>query len=235
MANQFRVEEQFWTLFPEAKIGIVTAYGIDNVPKDNINYDSLLMTGSMEARSHLQEDVFTENPVVSVWRHAYRQFKTKKGARSSVEAMLKRVQSGKGVGAINPLVDIYNLISLKYGMPCGGEDIDAFAGPVRLTLAQGDESFYVLGSEESAPPHPGEVVYKDDEGAICRCWNWRESARTMLTDDTTNAFLCLELIQPERQYEFGQALLELKKLTEAYLGGTVEIKVLDSERRQIEF
>jgi DNA/RNA-binding domain of Phe-tRNA-synthetase-like protein len=235
MKNSFRVEEGFWDLFPEVKIGIVIARNIDNHPKSDMDYMPLLYHGMNEAKFHLQEEGFTDNPVVSVWRQAYRQFRTKKGARSSIEAMLKRVDNGKGIGPINPLVDIYNLISLKYGLPCGGEDIDQFRGPVRLTLAEGNEEFVTLGSDKSDLPSYGEVVYKDDAGAICRCWNWRESVRTMLKDETKNAFLCLELIQPERNFEFSQALLELKLLVEAYLGGDVSIQVLDINNKEIEF
>ncbi|MBN2899139.1 MAG: B3/4 domain-containing protein [Clostridia bacterium] len=235
MQNKFIIEDGFWQLFPDAKIGIVTAYNIDNTAKETMNYQGILNQGMSEAKMHLLEENFTDNPVVFLWREAYQQFKTKKGARSSIEAMLKRVSSGKGIGPINPLVDIYNTISLKYGMPCGGENIDAFKGAVKLTLADGDEEFITLGSDKSEPPHPGEVIYKDDTGAICRCWNWRESVRTMLTEETTNAFLCVELIQPERYYEFRQGLYEMKKMIEAYLGGDVTITVLDSVHRELAF
>lgn len=235
MQNKFSVENDFWDLFPHTKIGIVIAYDIDNQIKKDVNYEALLIQGMNEANYHLESEVFTDNAVVSVWRDAYRQFKTKKGARASIEAMLKRVQNGKGVGSINPLVDIYNYISLKYGLPCGGEDIDQFSGVVRLTLAEGDEAFVTLGNDKNEAPYEGEVVYKDDAGAICRCWNWRESARTMLTEKTTNAFLCLELIQPERVNEFNQALLELKKMVEAYLGGSVVMHIVDQAHRTVDF
>ncbi|HCD72205.1 MAG TPA: hypothetical protein DEQ04_06605 [Thermovirga lienii] len=40
--------------------------------------------------------------------------------------MLKRISKGEHIGTINPLVDIYNSISLRYALPCGGEDIDKF-------------------------------------------------------------------------------------------------------------
>ncbi len=235
MTKKFVVEDSFWSVFPEAKIGIVTAYDINNNVDKEINYKSLLLMGMNEAKLHLSEAVFSANPVVAVWRESYQQFKTKKGARSSIEALLKRVDSNKGIGSINPLVDLYNLISLKYGMPCGGEDMDSFSGTVRLTKASGDESFIVLGSDENAPPYAGEIVYKDDKGAICRCWNWRESVRTMLTEETKNAFLCLELVQADRVIEFSQGLLELKCLVEAYLGGSARIHILDSGKRSIEF
>jgi DNA/RNA-binding domain of Phe-tRNA-synthetase-like protein len=111
--------------------------------------------------------------------------------------LMKRVSKGNHIGTINPLVDIYNATSLRYGLPCGGEDIDTFRGDIRLTKALGDESFITLGTDESAPPYEGEIVYKDDEGAICRCWNWRESVRTMLRESTKNAFLCIELVDTQ--------------------------------------
>ena len=93
-------------------------------------------------------------------------------------------------------------------MPCGDEDIDTFVGDIRLTMAVGNEDFVTLGTDENAPPYEGEIVYKDNEGAICRCWNWRESVRTMLTENTKNAFLCIELID-ERFEEISNALLNI--------------------------
>jgi len=38
-----------------------------------------------------------------------------------------------------------------------------------LTKANGDENFIVLGSNENSLPYSGEIIYKDDEGAVCRC------------------------------------------------------------------
>ena len=186
--KKFIIEDDFWELFPNAKIGIITCNGIDNTIKDENQYKDMISQGEKEALNHLPNEEFSSNEVIKVWRDAFKKFKTKKGARSSIEALLKRVSTGKGLGTINPLVDIYNSISLKYAMPCGGEDMDKFIGDIRLTKATGDESFITLGSDKSEPPYEGEIVYKDDEGAICRCWNWRESVRTMLTEDTKTCF-----------------------------------------------
>lgn len=156
-----------------------------------------------------------------------------RGARCSIEALLKRVKNGNPIGTINPLVDIYNSVSLRYGLPCGGEDIDTFVGDIRLTLANGNEPFLPLGSEENAPPNAGEIVYKDDEGVICRCWNWREAQRTMLTENTKNAFLCMELVDETRIDGFHMALQELSELVSHHLGGIVKIEVLDIHNREM--
>ncbi|EPB8178364.1 B3/4 domain-containing protein [Clostridium perfringens] len=230
--KKFIIEDDFWELFPNAKIGIITCNGIDNTIKDENQYKDMISQGEKEALNHLPNEEFSSNEVIKVWRDAFKKFKTKKGARSSIEALLKRVSTGKGLGTINPLVDIYNSISLKYAMPCGGEDMDKFIGDIRLTKATGDESFITLGSDKSEPPYEGELVYKDDEGAICRCWNWRESVRTMLTEDTKNAFLCIELVDENREKEFENALKELSQLVEENLGGKSEISILHINNKE---
>ena len=119
-------------------------------------------------------------------------------------------------------------------MPCGGEDIDTFASDIRLTKADGNENFVTLGTDKSEPPYEGEIIYKDNEGAICRCWNWREAVRTMLTENTTNAFLCIELTDEKRQVEFEDALKELEKLVKNNLGGETQISILDINNKNVQ-
>lgn len=231
--KKFIIEDDFWSVFPNAKLGVVVCHGIDNTIKDTETYKEMILNSEKEALKYLNNSEFSSNQVVKVWREAFQKFKTKKGARSSIEALLKRINNGNNLGAINPLVDIYNCISLRYALPCGGEDIDKFAGHIRLTKAVGNESFITLGTDKSEPPYEGEIVYKDDEGAICRCWNWRESVRTMLTENTKNAFLCIELVDENRIEEFENALKDLAKNVEENLGGTCKSSILDLNNKEV--
>lgn len=231
--KKFIIEDDFLGVFPNAKIGVVICHGIDNSIKDKEQYEKMILKAEKEALKYLQNAEFSKNSVIKVWREAFQKFKTKKGARSSIEALLKRVHNGNHIGTINPLVDIYNSISLRYALPCGGEDIDKFVGDIRLTKAVGNEEFIPLGTEENSSPYEGEIVYKDDKGAICRCWNWREAIRTMLTENTTNAFLCIELVDETRVVEFENALKDLAKSVENNLGGTSKISVLDINNKEI--
>ena len=231
--RKFRIEKEFLDIFPEARLGILVCHGIDNRIKEQDKYAVYLKDSVSLAARHIENPEFTENPVIRRWRDAFYKFKTKKGARCSIEALLKRVSKGGEIGPINPLVDIYNGLSLKYGIPVGGEDIDKFEGNVRLTLASGDEEFMTLGSEKSEPPSPGEIVYKDDAGAICRCFNWREAVRTMLTEETTNAFMCIETLSKEELPVLEEALEELKNLIEKELSGTCEKYIVSAESPEI--
>ena len=234
--KKFKLEEPFLEIFPEARIGILVCRGINNQPTAEDKYAAYLKEAGQAAMQYVTEPEFTANPVIRTWRDAFYKFRTKKGARCSIEAMLKRVSKGDTIGCINPLVDLYNGVSLRYGVPVGGENIDAFQGDMRLTVAEGGEDFVTYGSDKSEPPYEGEVVYKDDGGAICRCFNWRESVRTMLTEDTVNAFMCIETVSEEDVPRMLEAQAALKQLIEEELcgpEGSVTAYVLDRDHREV--
>ncbi|MGM9986971.1 MAG: B3/4 domain-containing protein [Bacillaceae bacterium] len=236
--SKFIIEDSFWNLFPNAEIGVIVARGIDNteVGTENVRPDiiELLEQSNHDAKKFLTEKVLSDNNVISVWREAYRKFKTKKGVRCSIEALLKRVDKGKEVGCINSLVDIYNSVSLQYGLPCGGEDIDTFVGNLRLTMTEGNDSFLALGDEEYDNTLPGEICYLDDEGAVCRCWNWRDGQRTMLTENTKNAFLIIESVDPSRSEDLKAALDMLAEWIQKCLGGTVRLEILTKDNSEMD-
>ena len=231
--KKFIIEQELLSIFPEVEIGVLVCTGINNHIVDENKYAEYLKNAQKEAQKHITAPEFTENPVIRTWRDAFYKFKTKKGARCSIEALLKRVSKGNEIGCIIPLVDIYNGISLKYGVPIGGEDIDKFVGDVKLTVAAGGEEFITYGSDESDPPAAGEVVYKDDKGAICRCFNWREGIRTMLTEDTTNAFMIIETVDGQSGETLNAALDEMKALIEKELGGTVTKHIVNAKNPEM--
>ncbi len=232
MTKHFVIDPTFTEIFPEAVIGLVIARGIDN-RRGAFDYAPMLAEAATQARGHLAAAEFSANPVIAAWREAFKRFKTKKGVRSSIEALLKRVSNGNPVGSINPLVDLYNVISMKHALPCGGENLQALAGDLRLTVASGGEAFFPLGAEADEPALAGEVIYRDDAGAVCRCFNWREAQRTMLTEETTDAVLVLELTEPSRLADLEAALTELAGLIRGHLGGTTDLQVLRGSGRAV--
>ena len=133
---------------------------------------------------------------------------------------------GKPVGHITPAVDIYNTVSLSYALPVGGEDLHAIEGDLRLKVTDGGDAFLPLGEEADDPTLPGELAYIDDAGAVCRCWNWRDGVRTALSDDSADAFLAIECVEPERMGDCQAAIDRLADLLERYLGATVVVKTL---------
>lgn len=230
--SKFIADESFFELFPDAKLGVLLIKNMENKESPEELKD-LLLKSNEEAEKFITNPKFSDNDIIREWRDAYQKFKTKKKARSSIEALLKRVEKENVVGPINALVDIYNSASLKFGLPCGAEDIDSFEGDLRLTITEGNDEFYAIGSEENEPTKEGELCYKDDKGAVCRCFNWRDGIRTMVKDDTKNTFLIMEILNDEKLNTLNEALDFIAELSKTHLKADVEKHILDKEHNEI--
>lgn len=223
------VEERIFGRFPGVLVGCVEARGLDNhTPRPELV--AALRRAERSARGRLASASLAEHERIAPWREAYRSFGAKPSKfRSSLEALLRRVLAGEEVPSINPLVDLYNRVSLDHLLPAGGEDLGAVVGTVRLRFAGEDEpAVELLGDPEPKPPEPGEVIYADELGAICRRWNWREAVRTRLTADTRDALLVLEALPPAGPAELNAALADLTASIEAHLGGVASRTVLSA-------
>ncbi|MEY8442600.1 phenylalanine--tRNA ligase beta subunit-related protein [Lactobacillaceae bacterium 24-114] len=218
--DKVTIDKEFWNLFPKAQVNILYANGIDNHDNDeNIEQrQKLLANATKEAQKFLQNETFRLNPVIDQWRQAYQQFKKKKGARSSIEALLKRAAQGRVFEPIEPLVDVYNSVSLTYGVPVGIEDRRKITGNMHLGIAKGGESFQPVGADKDEPALEGEVFYYDEEGAVCRCLNWRDAQRTMLTQDSQDVVVVIEAVNLEQIERANEAMKELSKLINHYFG-----------------
>ncbi|WP_434651927.1 B3/4 domain-containing protein [Pseudomonas sp. R3-56] len=164
---------------------------------------SVLAGGPAWAEAHLQQ-----------WAQTFRLFGAKpQRTPCSAEALRKRVLRDGGLPSLDPVVDLYNAISLEYAIPVGGENIEAYTGSPRLVIAEGGEPFDTM--KEGAPaleyPDAGEVVWRDDQGVTCRRWNWRQGVRTRLDADARQMWFILESLPAmplEALTEAGDRLIE---------------------------
>lgn len=151
----------------------------------------------------LNEDFSWAESHIKAWGDVYRLFGSKPNRTPcSAAALRKRVFKDGVMASIDPVVDIYNAISIRYAMPVGGENMDAYQGQPMLTIADGSESFDMMKNGELAieNPDPGEVIWRDEQGVTCRRWNWRQGVRTRIESDTLNMWFILESL-PEMPLE----------------------------------
>ena len=220
--------------FPELVLGVVILHGIDN-SLNKAEITDLLRQAETALAGKFGGTPVIEHPFISTWRDAYRKFGAKpKEYPSSVENLTRRVLNGANIGHINNLVSLYNTVSLRYILPVGGEDLDKIVGDVLLTRAGNDEpAVFLLGEKEARAPHAGEIIYKDEIGAICRRWNWKEADRTKLTQETKNVFLVIESLPPVPRDMVETAIRELADLVKLHCGGTVTTAFLDKDNREV--
>jgi DNA/RNA-binding domain of Phe-tRNA-synthetase-like protein len=223
-----RVSPEIFATFPGVVLGVVIFEGIHN---HGLQPDILSALRQEEARVITQFTGITvqDHPRIALWREAYRKFGAKpKDYPSSIENLVRRVVKGNPIPHINLVVDLYNLISIRYLVPAGGEDLEQIEGDIELTFAGEREApVRMLGEMEEHSPKPGEVIYKDRLGAICRRWNWKEAERTKFSEETRNGFLVIEGLPPVDRPLVEEAIGELASLTKAYCGGKVSTGIVD--------
>jgi len=132
------------------------------------------------------------------WDRVYERFGAKPGRTpSSAAALRKRVLKDGEIPSINPIVDLYNAISLRFAVPVGGESLAAYVGRPRLTFADGSEPFETMSNGEQVTENPpaGEIIWRDDLGVTCRRWNWRQGVRTRLEPGCTSMWFILEALE----------------------------------------
>lgn len=227
--KKFIVNKELFKQYENLSIGIVGCKDIDNNRVlDNIENEMNEVKNSVKEKFRYVE--LASYPVIRKWRDIYKSFGEKK-SHSSVEALIRRTVNGKELSSINPLVDIYNVISLKYELPCGGEDLDTMSEDIYLTYAKGTETFLCLGAETEENPNEGEIVYKSGNMIICRNFNYRESDITKLTENTKNAVLVIEHIEEDTE-KLETALKELAQKVQEELGGTTKISILTESENE---
>lgn len=156
---------------------------------------------------------------LDAWRETYRGFGAKpQRTPPSADALMQRLQRDGQLPPINPVVDIYNAVSVAYAIPVGGENIAAYVSAPVLARADGSEGFDTTkdGAPILEPVPSGEVVWKDERGVTCRRWNWRQGLRTRIDTTTTQMWFVLERLEPmpmaalrEAGQVLRQAILEL--------------------------
>lgn len=229
-----KVDTKIFQEFPDLTLGVVIAKGIDNKMKHTI-ITQLINGACAQQKAKFNKDNISENPTIKAWRDAYRKF----GADPtkypcSIEALLKRIVSGKDIPYINTLVNIYNYFSIKNIVPIGGEDLDQLCGDIKLTFANGSEAFRAIGSEVIEQPDQGEVIYKDSGGVTCRKWNYRECDRTKFATVTKNAVIIMEDLGIFGQEKMKKLVNELGQLVKKYCGGEIEEHILTREKSEVD-
>ncbi len=202
-----KVSPQIFDRFSGVRIGSLVVRNLDN-SSTTFDLSQEIAEASQELRETMSGFPVIEHPNIACWRAAYREFGAKpKKYPSSIEALTRRILKGDQLPSINPLVDIYNLISLQHLLPVGGEDIDQLVGDLQLRFARDQEPMaQMLGRPTPEAPLLGEVIYADNQEAVCRRWNWREAARTCLSPETRNAVLVIEALPPITDQQLSAAM-----------------------------
>ena len=209
--------------------GVIVFDAVDN-RGDVERLVALLRDAEMAVREQISGNV-AELPYIAAWRAAYQRFGAKPSEhRSSIEAMMRRVVKAASIPSINPLVDIGNLVSLRYMLPVGVHPATAPLRSIELRRALPGDIFAASSGPEEAPP-VGEIVLACGQEVLTRRWTWRQSASTQTLADTTRVFYNVDGLAPAAQSVVLEAMQDIVRLVSEHCGGTVvAMTVLTKDR-----
>jgi len=219
--TRFRYDPTVVEQFPDVVGGVLLAGGltVGETPQ------ALAEAFAAEQRAVLDrigQTPLSELPSLNAWRRAFRAFGVDPTAyRSAAEALLRRLTKQGSLPSISTLVDIGNLVSIRYALPVAVFDRRSITGTLTVRPATGDESFTDLGSGTTEQPEPGEVIFIDEAGRVAaRRWCWRQSAESASSAATTDVLVTVEGHHASARSDVEAALADLDALLRSFAGPT---------------
>ena len=231
----FQYHPDIITRFPTIVGGVIIAPTITNAPT------------SQELRERYDEEQqavlrrigntpLSQIPSLAAWRNAFRGFGVDPTQyRSAAEALLRRLTKKGDIPSINTLVDIGNLVSIRYALPVAVFDMRMLHSPITVHVADGTERYTTLGQDEVEHPEVGEVVFTDATGlVIARRWCWRQSGQSAAQLDTTQVLITVEAHHADGEHDVQSALNDLLTLLQPHIRGTFTSTMLDKSHSSTE-
>lgn len=230
MPPGFQYHPDILTRFPVVCGGVILLQDFTNCPSPFALLETYLAEQSRVA-AQIGEKPLSEIPALAAWRGAFRQFGVDPTKyRSAAESLLRRLTKKGDIPSINSLVDLCNLISIRWGLPVAAFDLHQLAGPITVHFASGSETFTPHDTSESEQPSRGEVIFSDPSNLVlARRWCWKQSVKSAVDLETTDAIITIEAQHPAGKTDIHAALNLLKELLEKFLAGNIQSGMIDTE------
>jgi DNA/RNA-binding domain of Phe-tRNA-synthetase-like protein len=224
----FRYHPDIVARYPNVVGGVILARGMTNGPAPE-DLQAAFRAEQQATLRRIGDTPLSQIESLAAWRSVFRSFDVDPTQyRSAAEALLRRLTKKGDIPSINMLVDLGNLVSIRYALPVAVFDTRALQGAVTVHFADGSERYTTLGQDEVEHPEPGEVVFSDETKlVIARRWCWRQSDQSAAQEDTTQAIITVEAHHAEGQKDIDAALKDLLALLRAFAGGNFIAARLD--------
>jgi len=220
--------------FPQTVGGVILAQNIQ-IAADVTALQAAYTDEQAAVRERIGTTPLSQLPSLAAWRQVFRAFNVDPTKyRSAPESLLRRLTKKGDIPQINPLVDIGNLISIRYALPVAVFDTQAVRGVVRVHFATGVERYRELGCDEIIHPEVGEVIFSDEQQmVIARRWCWRQSAESAAQPSTQNAIITIEAQHDVGHETVTNAVNDCIELLQTYTMSTLRHAILDIEHSSI--
>ena len=234
MTIHYTISSDIFAKFPAYCRGVVLARQLTNPPSTD-ELVAELRAAERALAERLSPETLTSHSQIVAWREAYRSAGIKPSEfRPSVEALARRVLKQDPLPLISTLVDLGNLMSIRYLAPIGAHALDFVTQDIELRLATGEELFEPFGSEAVEHPNPGEIVFVEGNTVLTRRWTWRQAKHTLVVPETRCVEINVDGLPPLTQAELAQICQAVAGQVQKYCGGTASYEIISKQNPSIE-
>jgi DNA/RNA-binding domain of Phe-tRNA-synthetase-like protein len=228
-----QISMEIFERFPDYCRGIVIADSVNNVTSPDDLVDQL-RAEEQKIRTELAGVDLNTLARLESWRDAFRMLGIKPTRmRPSIDALIRRVVSGNPLPSINALVDIGNLLSLRFMLPVGVHAIDVVQQGMQLRKATGNEIFQPFGSDEQEQVEPGEIIFTDGDQVMTRRWVWRQAEHTLVHYSTSAVEYNVDGMPPVTPAIVEEVCGQLSEWVGRYCGGKIKSGMLNRSNPEI--
>lgn len=227
--SRFQYDPAILTRYPTIIGGVILARDIGNGPTPE-GLRERYQQEQQATLARLGNTPLSQIESLNAWRKAFRGFGVDPTQyRSAAEALLRRLTKKGDIPSVNMLVDLGNLVSIRYALPVAVIDSREISGGITVHFASGEERYTTLGQSAEGRPEPGEVVFTDQTGLVyARRWCWRQSEQSAAQPDTTQAIITIEGHHAQARQDIQAALEDLQELLGTYTQGNWQAGILDA-------
>ncbi len=110
----------------------------------------------------------------------------------SAENLIRMLRKHGTLPDINPIVNLYNLTSVRSRLCIAAHDLDRVAGDVMVKKPDGSERYIPMGQNEAVTLDEHEYYYCDDANDVLCRLELHQCSKTVVTPETKNLLLILE-------------------------------------------
>lgn len=191
---QIKIAKEIIEKYPQIEIGYVVAE-IKVKPQDEyIEFLKSKLENVLNA-NNINKSTYEKHPQIVNWRKVFidmgKNYK-KTDKRSSLEALVRRIVTGKKMFNVSDIVDLYNSCSVLTMIPMGAYDINKIDSNICIRYGMDGEKFEGLGKDDICNVEKNHIVYADNSQILTWLWNYRDSSHTSISMETTKAIFFMD-------------------------------------------
>jgi len=209
------VKPEVFKKFPQLKVAVVRAEGIDNKSKA-AKANHLLAEMQKVILLTFNQDTVKTHHLISPWETAKQEFgKKAKHYNTSVELLLQKALRKQKLQTKDTITALLRYLALKHIVPFGADD------PAKL---QGDIGFEVKKDD---------ISYRDAKKILGKKLDYWKNAKTALKPGSTSALLHFEFLPPVSPTKQKEVIDEAVGMIKAFCGGKTKIIILSKKNNSV--